>query len=530
MPFSLAKVFDVCYGNICSKQYVTRCFARGSPFLSESSQEKSMRKEFEPQITFGTVPMSNIDFDVFCRHEIVPILMALQHLYFDKPALREILELISQDVAEDVDEELGCSGMNYWDILVLASVRLGCDLDYDALHDLANNHMTLRDIMHVSRLDDTRFPRTTIHDNITKLSPRTVFEISDVIVRMGHAFYPKAIEKVRGDSFVVQKNIHHPTDANLIFDGIRRSIELSVRLADELNIDGWRQHASLLKKIKSTLRSIQRTAKSRRKDREEQLEELYQELIKRAHRIIEKSLDTLSTFFFAQFGENQSSSFQIDSRTEEMFYFINATQYMCELAERRVFEKEKIPNSEKIFSLFEPFTELINRGKTPLPIEFGHRVLVMQDAGGFIIHAQVMGIGVTDEKIIVETMKDLQRRFNNRIRIASFDKGFWTPNNLKDLSEILELVCLPKKGKRNQAEQEREGAKEFGKARRWHPGIESAINALGSGNGLIVCRDKGEEGYERYVALAVLGRNLQTLGTILQKKERERIRRQSRAA
>ena len=58
----------------------------------------------------------------------------------------------------------------------------------------------------------------------------------------------------------------------------------------------------------------------------------------------------------------------------------------------------------------------------------------------------------------------------------------------------------------------------------------SAINALGSGNGLIVCRDKGEEGYERYVALAVLGRNLQTLGTILQKKELIRIRRQSKAA
>ena len=141
-----------------------------------------------------------------------------------------------------------------------------------------------------------------------------------------------------------------------------------------------------------------------------------------------------------------------------------------------------------------------------------------------------MGIGVTDEKVIVDTMKKLQDRFNNRIRIASFDKGFWTPNNLKELSDIVPLVCLPKKGKRSKVDQEREVSKEFGKARKWHPGIESAINALGSGNGLIVCRDKGEEGYERYVALAVLGRNLQTLGTILQKKELKRIRGQSKAA
>ena len=114
----------------------------GMPFLPKSSQEKTMRKTFEPQITFGTVPMSNIKFDIFCRHELVPILMALQHLYFNKPVLNEILDLIKEDIVEDKDEKLGCSGMHYWEILVLASVRLGCDLDYDALHDLANNHAT----------------------------------------------------------------------------------------------------------------------------------------------------------------------------------------------------------------------------------------------------------------------------------------------------------------------------------------------------------------------------------------------------
>jgi hypothetical protein len=57
-------------------------FLVGMPFLPKSSQEKTIRKTFEPQITFGTVPMSNIKFDIFCRHKLVPILMALQHLYF----------------------------------------------------------------------------------------------------------------------------------------------------------------------------------------------------------------------------------------------------------------------------------------------------------------------------------------------------------------------------------------------------------------------------------------------------------------
>lgn len=144
-----------------------------------------------------------------------------------------------------------------------------------------------------------------------------------------------------------------------------------------------------------------------------------------------------------------SFSLMMDPTISEIFYYLIATQNMCELAERRVLEGEKIPHSEKIFSLFEPFTELINRGKVPYPIEFGHRVFIIQDSAGFIVHSQVMGIGVTDEKVLVDAIKNLQNRFNNRIRAVSFDKGFWTPNNLKELSGIVPLVGLPKKGRRS---------------------------------------------------------------------------------
>jgi hypothetical protein len=157
--------------------------------------ENAMRKPFEPQMTIGTVPISKISFDIYCRHELVPILMSLKHIYSCEPALDEILDLIRNDVIGNSNDKLGCSGMGYWDILVLAAVRLGCNLDYDALHDLANNHIKLRDIMRISRFDDQRFSRTTIHDNISKLSPATIFRISDIIVDLGHKLFPKSIEK-----------------------------------------------------------------------------------------------------------------------------------------------------------------------------------------------------------------------------------------------------------------------------------------------------------------------------------------------
>ncbi len=172
---------------------------------------------------------------------------------------------------------------------------------------------------------------------------------------------------------------------------------------------------------------------------------------------------------------------------------------------------------------------MINRGKTPYPIEFGHRVLVIQDKAGFILKSYIMD-HVTDDKVAVPIMKELQERYKGKIHSASFDKGFWSPDNLAELETIIPLVCLPKKGRRTKKDSERECSSEFGKARKWHAGIESGIHALGSGNGLVLCRDKKEKGYRRYVALGILGRNLQVLGTILLKKSKKKQKPQAKAA
>jgi IS5 family transposase len=82
-------------------------------------------------------------------------------------------------------------------------------------------------------------------------------------------------------------------------------------------------------------------------------------------------------------------------------------------------------------------------------------------------------------------------------------------------------VVLPKKGKRSEADRLREGSREFGRVRKWHSGVESAIHGLVAGNGLGVCRDKGVDGYDRYVSMAILGRNLHTLGNVVKEKERK---------
>ena len=161
--------------------------------------------------------------------------------------------------------------------------------------------------------------------------------------------------------------------------------------------------------------------------------------------------------------------------------------------------------------MVEPHTGLRNSGNGPGPIECGHRVLVAEDKAGFIGHIEVMKTGVQDVDVLAPTIKAVQQRLNQKVKQASFDRGFWSPHNDHVLHESVELACLPRKG----APKEEEQTSPFIQARHHHAGVESKIGALQSGNGQSRCRDRGEVGYARYIMLGALARNLQTLGRLL---------------
>ena len=207
----------------------------------------------------------------------------------------------------------------------------------------------------------------------------------------------------------------------------------------------------------------------------------------------------------------------------EITVFIERTRQVCGTARRRVLEGETVPNEDKLFSIFEPHTQLYRRGKAGQPNQFGRLVLIYEDAAGFISHHYVMPRDAQDQDVAVEQTRKLQQRLKNRVEEISFDRGFHSPENQQQLAELVAHVCLPKPGKKQAIEQDETASVSFHQARQRHPGVESAIGALQSGNGLVRCRDESEVGFERYFALAVLGRNIHALGKLLIAKEDESV-------
>ena len=455
-----------------------------------------MRKAFCDQRRLDCSAIRHVELNLNCRDEIIPMLAALQHID-SQPALRDdILTLVARDVNEKTRDDCGRAGLDYWQILVLASVRLGCNLDYDRLQDLAEQHRALRHIMGVGDWDDaTCFGWRRIRDNVCLLRPETIERISHLIVAEGHRMEPTAPETTRADSFVMDTNIHYPTESTLIRDGLCKVLQQCADLTERLAIPGWRQHAHLLKRVKKLARNIERIAARKGAKYKERLKKQYQKLLKRSRRIIGRARNLCDAL------HRSGSDTSVSITLAELTLYLERTEHVAGTARRRVILGESVPNEEKLFSIFEPHTQLYKRGKAGEPIQFGRLVLVYEDAVGFITHHHLLPRDAQDGDVIVEQTRTLQQRLGGRIQRASFDRGFHSPENQIQLAEILDHPCLPKPGSKQAGEQDREATLEFRQARQTHPGIESAIGALQSGNGLRRCRDRTELGFERYLAL-----------------------------
>ena len=489
-----------------------------------------MRKVIELQMKFWKKDISQIKFDLNSRDEIPKLLMGLQYIY-NTPKVREKVFKILKRIVPINKQKAGRPGMDLWKILVLGTLRLNCKWDFDKVHEIANNHSKLRQMLGHSRTDfDSFYALQTIRDNIALLTPEILDEINQVVVKAGHkTITTKKDQELRGscDSFVVETDVHYPTDVNLLFDAMRKTICLITIICSEVGITVWRQSHHNIMKIKGLLRGIQRLKRSTSKDKAkiEKRDKLiiteHQNYIDVCQGFVSKAKETIR--LLRELGFLSTTQ---DLRVTTIEEYIRHVERQIDQIRRRVVLDEKIPHEEKVFSIFQPHTEWISKGKAGVPQELGLKVCILKDQYGFLLHHQVME-QQTDEKVAVAMVQGAKDRFEN-LAGCSFDKGFYNPANKGDMGNILDYVILPKKGRLSAKDKEIEHSEEFIKSRRKHSAVESSINAL-ENHGLDRCCDHGVHGFKRYVGLSVLARNIQILGHLLQQKELKRQKRRKAA-
>ncbi len=360
----------------------------------------------------------------------------------------------------------------------------------------------------------------TLKDNISLLTPELLGEINQVVVSAGHKLISKIGEDVvlkgRCDSFVVETDVHYPTDINLLLDAIRKIVFLTARLCEDLGISEWRQYRHVFKKIKKRFNRVRKLKRSSSKDagkkarREELIVDAHRQYVTVVKAYVRRAQETIIILK--------------DMGIGSVVRMVTIEHYIAH-AERQIDQIRA--HHEKVFSIFEAHTEWLSKSKAGVPQELGLSVCVLEDQHGFVLHHQVME-NQKDVDVAVAMVSEAKRKFA-ALSVCSFDKGFYSPANRKQHGEMLNQVVLPKKGKLSTAVKQIEYSDVFIATRHQHAAVESAINAI-ENHGLDRCLDQGIDGFKRYVALAVLARNIQILGARLRHKSMKRAQRLKRRA
>ncbi len=147
-----------------------------------------MRKRFEQQLLLGQKPIEQTFINPKKKYALNELLAALKAIYCD-PGYNEKVFSILEKYINRGKKNTGRTGMDLWCIFVLAQVRLCMNTSYEALHDLANDHRTMRELMGVERdfgYERVQFEYQNIYDNVSMLSDEMVAELNRVILEFGH--------------------------------------------------------------------------------------------------------------------------------------------------------------------------------------------------------------------------------------------------------------------------------------------------------------------------------------------------------
>jgi IS5 family transposase len=482
-----------------------------------------MRQRFSPQPDLHLIPIEKIQLPARSRDELPPILAGLQWIW-TQPALKADLFALLEAKILAGKKATGRTGMDLWQILVLGVVRLGLDADWDRLEHIANYDTLVRQMLGVSvtpwGADAKVFAHQTLRDNVALLDDELLKEINARVAAAGREVFakkggaPLAALEIKVDTYVLETDVHFPTDLNLLWDAGRKCVDLIEKYRAQFGyaLPGWRKAKDWRRRLKGLERLTSKTVYGGGAHKEKRVRAAVRDYVQVGRELSAKVSAGLLSLCDPAVNA---------AHWEALEYFHAMLDKHLDLVERRLLHEEKIPAAEKIFSLFEPHTEWIQKGKQRPNVELGHRLLIATDQHQLIQDYDVPVGGADVDQSVPVADRLLGRYGAGALASVSFDKGFTRAEDRALLSLYVPTVVMPKRGKKNAVETARESEKTFVALRRQHSAVESEINSL-EHHGLNRCLDVGLAGYLRYVGFGVLSYNLHVIGRELLARARAR--------
>ena len=445
-----------------------------------------------------------------------PLLQAISDFLKNQ---KDMIEQVRCDLTRGLkNPETGRSGLTPQQILrslVLMRIK---NWNYRELRERIADGYTLRQFTDFYCQPVPR--HDAFHRGFNRLTPETLKSINDLVVQAAVDLGLEDGQKLRVDTTVVQTDIHHPTDNTLLWDVVRVITRLIGYLAAAL---GRRRIKGFRNRTRSARRRMQEIQRMTARQRQDHQAETYRELISIAEEVVESARTALRQTAKAH-GKDTIAELAIAEARKEIAHFCDLGARVIDQARRRVLNGEQVPTAEKIYSIFEPHTDLIKRGKVQTPIEFGHKVFLAESACGLITQYEVLDGNPVDEQHVVVSLERHKQTFGDVPELYGSDRGFFSEANVRSCQQQgVKVVCIPQRGGTKTPEREAyEKSRDFKDGQRFRAGIEGRISVLFRGRGMKRCLAEGRERFELWVAAAVLANNLMKVAALLTQRSSRR--------
>jgi IS5 family transposase len=185
-----------------------------------------------------------------------------------------------------------------------------------------------------------------------------------------------------------------------------------------------------------------------------------------------------------------------------------------------------VANAAKIYSIFEPHTDLIKRGKVRTRVEFGHKLFLAESAQGLITQYEVLKGNPSDDIHVVPSLERHKDAFGRAPRLHGADRGFFSEQNVESCNAAALTWCHSVVARKLRTARRTKTVCHSSRANAFAPASRGASRAVPWTRHEALPRrgDQGIERFELWVAAAVLANNLIIIATLLTKRLSRRRR------
>jgi hypothetical protein len=292
------------------------------------------------------------------------------------------------------------------------------------------------------------------------------------------------------DTTVMPVNIAYPTDINLL-DKIRRKAVEYIGKAKDFGAKSYRTYQRTARRVVITYQKIRKhTIKSRRR--------VQKKLLQFSGRNIEQLNDAIKTARKSSTPEAPKPKEQFIKKAEQ--FLQTANNILAQ--QKQIYQNKKV--TERIVSVHKTHIRPMVRGKYPVEVEFGPKILVNLQ-GDCLFLEDVQFNNVADSQLLEKSILGYKERFGKTPTQLAADRGFWSKAN-RQLAEDMGIkkIAIENKGKSSYLK----GQPFRERLRRLRCKIEAKISLAKRKHGLDRCLYSIEHGEEIWARLGLMTMNL----------------------